>query len=324
MFISKIPRLLAKAVRDLLYPLKYETNITSCNNGKLDYYYFKFSKSILLKGGSQKFSFDKDGIPLLPHYLKGESAGKHYYPISIGQFALAEYHEYLSNSSKDSYDSFMKMSNWLLEHQNSDGYWYSNTDMSKFKLQSPWVSAMAQGRCISVLIRAYGETKDVKYLNACTKAIKTFDPILHPSKMVTVISDSEYFFQEYPGEEDSFVLNGAIFALWGIIDFYKITGDEYALSLFDKGVSGVISKLESYNLGYWSCYDLYHLVSESSTINTCTAHYQNIHIKQMEVMYKLTQRQEFQLIHHSWASKENKINLLIAYFSKIKIIISRG
>ena len=324
MFISKVPRLIAKLFRDLLYPLKYEINITQNVSGKLDHYYFKFSKSILLKGGSQKFSFDKNGIPLLPHYLKSNSAGKHYYPISIGQFALAEYHEYLNNSSDESYDKFMTMANWLLDNQNEDGYWYSNTDMSKFKLKSPWVSAMAQGRCISVLIRAYGSTNDSKYLDACTKAIRTFDPYLSPSKMVTVLSETEYFFQEYPGEDDSFVLNGAIFALWGIIDFYKVTGDEYALSLFDKGVNGVISKLESYDLGYWSCYDLYHLKSKPSILNTCTAHYQNIHIKQMEVMYKLTKRSEFKATYDKWSSKETKINLLRAYFNKIKIVISRG
>jgi hypothetical protein len=324
MFISKVPRLITKLFRDLLYPLKYKINVTQNIKGKLDHYYFKFSKSILLKGGSQKFSFDKNGIPLLPHYLKGNSAGKHYYPISIGQFALAEYHEYLNYSNKESFDSFMNMAEWLFENQNQDGYWYSNTDMSKFQLKSPWISAMAQGRCISVLIRAYGETNDSKYLDACTKAIRTFDPDLSPSKMVTVLSKTEYFFQEYPGEVDSFVLNGAVFALWGIIDFYKVTGDEYALSLFDKGVNGVISKLESYDLGYWSCYDLYHLKSKHSIVNTCTAHYQNIHIKQMEVMYKLTKRIEFKAVYDNWSSKETKINLVRAYFNKIKIVISRG
>ncbi|MCA0935176.1 D-glucuronyl C5-epimerase family protein [Vibrio alginolyticus] len=297
--------------------------MTSFVNGNLDHYFFNFSKSELLKGGSQKFSFDENGIPLLPHYLKGASEGKHYYPISIGQFALSEYHEYLNTDSKEALSSFMTMANWLLDNQNDDGYWYSNTDMSKFMLDSPWISAMAQGRCISVLIRAYCQTQEEKYLVACKKAVETFDPELNPSKMVTVLSDEEYFYQEYPGKVDSYVLNGAIFALWGLIDYFKVTGDDYSYRLFEKGVNGVISKLPDYDLGYWSCYDRYH-IGTSAPLNTCTAHYHNIHIKQMQVMYNLTSNKAFSAVANRWQSVEKRSNLLLAYLSKFKAVVYRG
>lgn len=324
MFISKIPYLIKKLIRDFFYPLKYKTHITQKLDSKLDHYYLNFSKSELLKGGSQKFSFDEHGIPLIPHYLKGDKQGKHYYPISIGQFALAEYHEYLNTNSDESLKSFIRMSDWLVENQNDDGFWYSNTDMSKFKLSSPWVSAMAQGRSISVLVRAYAETLNSKYLDACKKALNTFDPDFKTSKIVTILDNGDYFYQEYPGDVNSFVLNGAVFALWGVFDFYNFTGDEKAFALFNKGVDGVISKLNGYDLGYWSCYDLYHVSNKSPIINTCTAHYHNIHIKQMEVMYQISGRNEFKSIHDHWKLKENKINLLRAYLSKFITVIKRG
>lgn len=320
MFLNKMIFLAKKISKDFFNPLIYGTYLTSYEANKLDYYYFTFNSADLLKGGSQEFSFDENNIPIIPHYMEGSSGGYHYYPISIGQYALSIYHDYLGSGSAEDESYFLKLSDWFLENQASDGYWYSYTSMEKFGLDSPWVSAMTQGRALSVLIRAYTLTSDVKYLDSCYKALKTFEL---PSQIVTEIGDNAFFLQEYPGSSPSFVLNGAIFSLWGIRDMYLVTQCDHAKQIFDAGVEGVIALLDSYDLGFWSRYDLYHAHVKNNPVNACTSHYHNIHIGQMKVMYSITGHEKFDFYYKRWSLFNKKVNLGRAYLMKSMVLKNR-
>ena len=317
--LTKLVMLTKKIFRDFLYPLKYSINNVSLDSGFL--YYFDFNESELLKGGSQKFLFDSEGVPLLPHYLQSSNTGTHYYPISIGQYALAIYHEYQKFKKKEDLKRFLNLANWFVTNQNQNGFWYSHTDMSKFQLSQPWVSAMAQGRAISVLTRAFHVTDERKYLNSALKALETFSVKTKDGGITTVLGVDSVFYQEYPGKTNSFVLNGAIFALWGLYDLYLLgeEGASESKEYFKKGVNGVLSKIESYDIGFWTKYDLY----PKNGLNACTSHYHDIHIKQMKVMHQLTKENIFKEKYELWSDYDCNINLLKAYFYKISIVYKR-
>ncbi len=68
---------------------------------------------------------------------------------------------------------------------------------------------------------------------------------------------------QYPSlQAPPHVLNGFIFALFGLYDFYKLTHSEVALDLFNEGIETLKANLKRYDLGYWSRYDLTELFKE--------------------------------------------------------------
>ncbi|WP_146492377.1 D-glucuronyl C5-epimerase family protein [Vibrio sp. T20] len=311
-----LKKFIKKAYRDFTNPLKY--TLSSEEELEMGYYYFKFSTKELLAGGSQDFSFDEQGIPIIPHYMSNCNK-KHYYPISIGQYGLAVLHDYFSGDEA-AFKQFINIADWFLANQTEDGYWLSYTDMSKFELEMPWTSAMTQGRAISLLTRAYRITGDHRYLDASIKAFSTFKQTSCP--FVTKLSEDKYFYQEYPGKKESNVLNGMVFCMWGLYDLFDVTKDKEVKEYFDKGINAVVDKIEEYDINGWSIYDLFHK-STGSPINYCTAHYHDIHIKQLRVLGSLTNNQA--LVHKSevWSSNATKNKLLIAYYNKIKVLVFR-
>ena len=95
----------------------------------------------------------------------------------------------------------------------------------------PWLSAMAQGQCSSLLVRLSLET-------GCRGASGVREagprPLHLPSARggVAATLAGGPFLEEYPTNPPSFVLNGAIFAAWGVRDVAVGLGDAEAESLF--------------------------------------------------------------------------------------------
>ncbi|MBK8042493.1 MAG: hypothetical protein IPK21_07400 [Haliscomenobacter sp.] len=72
----------------------------SVQEASLGYYYIRFREeprklNRLIAG------FDEQGIPLNTTYIDVEEKRLHYYPISIGQYALAVFHSWLDTGSAD-------------------------------------------------------------------------------------------------------------------------------------------------------------------------------------------------------------------------------
>lgn len=74
---------------------------------------------------------------------------------------------------------FLTTSEWLVHNQQSGGGFLVPVAREitgiKRVLQPGWLSAMAQGHCISVLIRAYTLTKDRRYIEAASNALQPFE-----------------------------------------------------------------------------------------------------------------------------------------------------
>ncbi len=86
-----------------------------------------------------------------------------------------------------------------------------------FPLQPGWMSAMAQGEVASLLVRLHLATSEERYADGARRAIKAM--LIPVSEGGTLVEkDGLPFVEEYPTAKPSCVLNGAIFAIWGLRD----------------------------------------------------------------------------------------------------------
>ena len=170
--LRRLPFFARKFLRDLSNPLRYASNTDDVHGARLGRYYLVFDEEELKR--SVEFHFDAEGIPAIPTYADVEPRRLHYYPITIGQYALAIFHTWLRSSQGDDQRRFLGLADWLVENQAEDGCWYAQTDLPLYRLRAPWPSAMAQGRGLSVLTRAWQCTSDERYIDGARRALEAF------------------------------------------------------------------------------------------------------------------------------------------------------
>lgn len=265
--------------------------------------------------------FDEHGIPLLDY--KGK-IGKQYNPIAIAQYGLGNYNLFKRNGNKERYDRFIKASDWLVDNleQNKKGLWVWNHkfDWEYYQiLKAPWYSALAQGQGISLLVRAFIEEKEDKYLAVSVKAFETLTKEIREGGVLFVDKDGNYWLEEYLVNPPSHVLNGFIWAIWGIYDYFLITREKKAFALYQNYLKTIRKNLHRYDTGFWSLYDL----ANNRLKTIASSFYHQLHIVQLDVLYKLTGDNIFLEYSKKWTEyKRKKINVLRAtcYKSVFKLI----
>ena len=256
----------------------YASDTDDVQGARLGRYYFVLEEDALKRDGMFRFHFDADGIPAIPSNIDVQPRRLHYYPMAIGQYALAIFHTWLRSAREDDQRRFLRLADWFVEHQAQDGCWYAQTEVPLYRLPAPWPSAMVQGRGMSVLARAWQCTSDERYIDAAKRALAAFSvPVAQGGVMDTCNGWITY--EEYPAQPAPHVLNGMILALFGLWDLARaLPGDGRAAEIFERGVATVEALLPLYDTGWWSLYDLYHLEVESPR-NPCSTHYHDMHVK---------------------------------------------
>jgi heparosan-N-sulfate-glucuronate 5-epimerase len=302
--LRRLPFFAGKFLRDLSNPLRYVCDTDDVRGPRLGRYYLVFDEAELLRGGSQDFHFDDEGIPVIPTYIDVEPRQMHYYPISIGQYALAIFHTWLRSSLEEDRRRFLHLADWFVAHQAENGCWYAQKGVPTYRLRAPWASAMAQGRVLSVLTRAWQCTADEKYIDSARRGLAAFSVPIAQGGIVDGY-DGWTTYEEFPAQPAPHVLNGMIFALFGLWDLIRVQPeDRRAAELFERGVASVEALLPLYDTGWWSLYDIYHLEAPSPR-NPATAHYHDIHIKQLKVMHAITGRGPFGAFARRWTAYQD-------------------
>jgi len=107
-------------------------------------------------------------------------------------------------------------------------------------------------------------------------------------------TEDELWFEEAPQLPPKHILNGAIYAIWGIYDFMHIKDDPGLKVHWKKSVTTIMNKLHAYDTGFWSYYDL--------TGNLASYYYHNqVHILQLRVLYELTSEATFKDYAEKWS-----------------------
>ena len=222
--------------------------------------------------------------------LETENGEMVYFPVAIFQYGLGAWDLYLE-TKKDVYiNKFMQCVEWAINNQDENGRW---NNFSHYCPQTPY-SAMAQGEAASLLIRAYKYTDNTKYLEAAQKALDYMLLSLEDGG-TTKYEGAEAYLMEYTFK--GMVMNGSIFAWWGLYDYVLVTGDtgKYKKAQ-DDTLSTLIKILPNFKCSYWSMYSLDGLIA--------SPFYHNLHVAQMLAMYELTREDIFKRYAKRWERQQ--------------------
>lgn len=188
---------------------------------------------------------------------------------------------------------FHDWARWFLENQ-KDGRWEWITDYPARNQKAPWISALTQSFGISVLLREYQFDNDKAYLDAATKALAWMGKPVHGGGTAARLAKGVWY-EEYPDESNpSHVLNGHMWALFGIWDYYRVTKDRTAKEMFDRGVSALKVELDKYDVGYWSVY------AQTNRLDMVTGLYMQFIVGQLRVLYAITEIEKFKKVADRW------------------------
>jgi hypothetical protein len=108
----------------------------------------------------------------------------------------------------------------------------------------------------------------------------------------------DLWFEEYIVSPPTHILNGFMWAAWGVYDYFLATGDPTAQALFDQAVQTLLENLERYDLGFWSLYEQ----SGTRLKMVASPFYHQLHIVQLRVMHRLTGESQFARFADRWES----------------------
>lgn len=241
---------------------------------------------------------DPAGIPKLDY--RGR-IGPQYNPIAIAQWGLGNYNLAHRGAGGDHQRKFTQAADWLCRslEPNPFGVWVWNHHFDwdyRERLKAPWYSALAQGQGISLLVRAHRHTGNPDYLDAAQRA---FSSLLVPIKeggVQFVDEDGDLWLEEYLVSPPTHILNGFIWALWGVYDYYLATSDMRAQELFYRCAQTLVRNLDRYDLGYWSLYEL----SGARLPMVASPFYHRLHIVQLRILSHLTGVSRFARMADKW------------------------
>jgi heparosan-N-sulfate-glucuronate 5-epimerase len=228
-------------------------------------------------------------------------------PYILIRYAIELYNDYLMKKSKSLKTLFIQSADSLANRliiKNKIGTWPYYCLFPRAKMYGcriPWISALAQGQGISVLLRAYSLVNHKKYLETAEYALKIFNIPVQDGGVLYKDEDSHWWYEEYacPRAEPSGVLNGFILAILGIYDFYHLTDDNLSKQLFEKGISTLRHHLKDFDTNY-----PYKLTYYDRQKHIVSFEYHLFHIKLMRILYQITKEEIFKMYQNRWEKQK--------------------
>lgn len=237
--------------------------------------------------------------------------------VKLAQVALGHFERYVSTGDADALHFADSAATFFVATQQppgsaDEGGWYHEFPYAhRVALRPPWLSAMAQGQAASLLLRVYLETGREELADSALLAMRPFDRRVEQGGVTSVIG-TNLFAEEYPTTPASHVLNGAVFALWGVRDVAETLQDESVRRLHDDLLTGLVSTLPQFDLGTWSRYDLY----PKPPANIASSFYHHLHVSQLESLAALYGDAVFATAAERFASYEQRTTLRVAAFMR--------
>jgi hypothetical protein len=186
---------------------------------------------------------DEEGVRLY------ERDGKRYYhPVGIAQFALAKLDVAVQQDDDEALRSAVTNAQKLIEtaDRHDGGLYFAYPfdfplgGQKKETIRAPWWSAMGQGQALTLFVRLYELTGKERWRRAADKTFATLDDRGPRSAPWSTYVDKRGYlwFEEYAGTtKPLLVLNGHMFAIFGLWEYHRLTGSDKAERLFDGGTT---------------------------------------------------------------------------------------
>jgi hypothetical protein len=266
-----------------------------------------------------------EGILPISRYRRGEAINPVHAAQTVRETTLkildTQLDDYSSNAvavKSEERHRLLKVADYFVEsaeirHYNGTNFcvWTYSFDYPVQNLEAPWISGLAQGHVVEVLLAANELTRDDEYLELAKKAADAMTVPIQGGGVAVQIKDSLWF-EEYAkaGVDPPLVLNGhntAVEALY----YLSFVESDYEF-LFEKGVDAVEQLLPRFDRGIWSMYDLAGIPAKPE--------YQRIHVSQLRWLYEVTNREAFKF----YANKFNvQLYLPLGAFFRILVYPNR-
>ncbi len=190
-------------------------------------------------------ALDETGLLVYRRRDNGQRAD---HPVAYAQYGISALMAYEATGDELWLDRALRHAERLAQMRTErDGAWwfpylfpwtyYERT------LTAPWWSGMAQGEALSLFVRLHDATGDAEWWTAAEQTWRSFlQPRAAGVPWSTMVDDGRLFFEEYAGNQPPLlVLNGQVFAAFGVYDYWRATGDPTARRYFDGAATTVLS-----------------------------------------------------------------------------------
>lgn len=257
----------------------------------------------------------RDGFPLRDQNREGLQL----LPVTVTQMALGHYDCWLEDGDENRVEIIERCADWLCEqHGPCPGKmngWSYGFDHGRLSIKAPFISAMGQGQGISLLVRAHKIVGKDRYLEIANDALQPFHHPVEQGGVTAFLPDGDIVFEEYPCSPFSHILNGFIFALWGVHDFGIYMKNEKALELAKAGLDTLAKMLPRYDVGYWSRYGLF----PHPKPNVASPFYHELHIAQLRALHVVYPRDVFEEYAGRWEKQfQSWPNFIRAVHAKVR------
>jgi len=266
---------------------------------KIEGYFNDLTNKTLWEGKT-----DPNGTPM---NVILETRRKVYFATTIVQKALGHYDKWLMKNEAREFSEFIKLCDWLVNNQDSQGGWKVWVNMG-VKALVPY-SAMTQGEAISALVRAWKHTRSHSYKECAEHACSLLiEPVEKGGTAYYIGND--IFLEEIPLRPRNTILNGWIFALIGLYDYHLAFSNEKVYRKFRNSLGSLEYHISCFDTGYWSYYDTQrHIASHF---------YHDLHIAQLNALC-LIEPEHNQILKYvkQWSTyRQHKFNLYYATILK--------
>jgi heparosan-N-sulfate-glucuronate 5-epimerase len=311
---TSVPGLAARGIRHVTYLKRALEVYTRPAVGPLSFWYEAPQKNAAAFAGSPQYfmnfqgkaayagPFDADGVPLLDY--RG-NIGRQYNPIAIAQYGLARFNCWCNSSLDDDRRAWLASAEWAASNLEPNAHgvpvWFHYFDWPyRELLKTPWYSGLAQGNGLSLLVRAADATEDPSLAAAAHAAFEPFERPVASGGVLVTDPRGHIWIEEYLVDPPSHILNGFIWAAWGVYDYANWSGRSDARRLWERCIETLAARLNEFDIGWWSLY-------ESPCGNRrmlASPYYHQLHITQLDVLHELTGLEIFATVGARFASYE--------------------
>jgi heparosan-N-sulfate-glucuronate 5-epimerase len=223
-------------------------------------------------------------------------------PADVAQLALGWWERGLAGD-RSAQTKFFDVCQRLQEgaHRCNDRLcWPYLVPVPKYRLQPPWYSALAQGQIGSVFVRAHLATGRDEYAESAKAALAPLSE--DGSSDLLILTPAGPILEEAPSRPPSHILNGWIYAVWGLWDAHIGLGDRRAETTMRASLECLRRMVDRYDMGWWTRYSLL----EGPVADVAHPFYHRLHVDQLEVLYRLTGFSEFRDAGRRWCEYESR------------------
>jgi hypothetical protein len=239
------------------------------------------------------------GVPEV-HY---PDVGWHRNPVVVAQYGLQNHAYYLTSPRRSVRRAMLRAARWLLRHQGRDGGWRYHFSFPVsgmyVTLSAGWLSAMAQGQAISLLVRSWRLTGKAKYLKAARRGLLPLHRAVAKGGVFRRL-DGGWWYEEYPTKKGSYTLNGFMYTLLGLYDLAPWS--KSAKRLYVRGRRTLIASLHLFDRA--SGPSIYHLGYRYGYPVHISAKYNAIHVVELEALNWIGPNRTLRRYRDRWARAE--------------------